>query len=99
MAAGATEEAERYCRMNHDPGLAATWAEKNGNLKAAAKYYREAHDLDGALRCALASGEELTIARVREWRGEFTEALRIWKKLGRTADVARLVKKYPLLRR
>jgi len=97
MADGATEEAERYCRMNRDPGLAATWAEKRGEYQSAVRYYREARDLDGALRCARASGDKRTVARALEWRGEFPEALRIWKQLGRKADVARLLKKYPLL--
>jgi tetratricopeptide (TPR) repeat protein len=97
MAAGATEEAERYCRMNRDPGLAAAWAEKRGDLHSAVRYYREARELDGALRCAQASADDRKVARVREWRGEFTEALRIWRKLGRKSDVARLLKKYPLL--
>ena len=83
--------------MNRDPGLAAAWAEKRGEFQGAVRYYREARDLDGALRCALASGDKRTVARVREWRGEVAEALRIWKQLGRKADVARLLKKYPLL--
>jgi hypothetical protein len=98
MDAGSIEKAERYCRENRDPGLAALWAEKRGDLKGAVRCYREARNLDGALRCAQGSGDELTIARVREWRGELTEALQIWKRLGRTADIARVLKKYPLLR-
>ena len=98
MGAGSIEEAERYCRENRDPGLAALWAEKRGDLQGAVRYYREARNLDAALRCAQGSADEPTIARVREWRGELTEALRIWKQLGRKADVARLSKKYPLLR-
>ncbi|MGO9310420.1 MAG: UvrD-helicase domain-containing protein [Spirochaetia bacterium] len=97
MAEGAIDDAELYCRINHDHGLAAAWAEKRGDMKGALKYYREARDLDGALRCALASGDERTVARAREWRGEMAEALRIWKRLGRKADVARLLKKHPLL--
>jgi hypothetical protein len=97
MTAGAIEEAERYCRLIRDPGLAATWAEKRGDLQSAVKYYREARDLVGALRCAQASGDDRQVARVREWRGELIEALRIWKKLGRKSDVARLLKKFPLL--
>jgi hypothetical protein len=97
MPGGSIEDAERYCRIHHDPGLAATWAEKQGDLKSAVKYYREARDIDGALRCAHASGDERTVARALEWRGDFAEALRIWRKLGRKAEVARLLKKYPLL--
>jgi tetratricopeptide (TPR) repeat protein len=98
MSAGSIEEAERYCFMNGDPGLAAAYAEKRNDLKAAARYYRDVRDMDGALRCAKASGDAPTIARVYEWRGEVTEALRIWKQAGRNRDVARLLKKYPLLR-
>ncbi len=98
MDAGSIDEAERYCRENRDPGLAAAWAEKRGDLKGAVRYYREARNLDGALRCALGSEDEPTIARVREWRGELAEALEIWKRLGRKADIARVSKKYPLLR-
>jgi tetratricopeptide (TPR) repeat protein len=97
MADGAIEEAELYCRMNHDPGLAAAFAEKRGDMKDALRYYRDARDLDGALRCARASGDERVVARALEWRGEYAEALRIWRVLGRKADVARLLKKYPLL--
>ena len=98
MEAGSIEEAERYCRQNRDPGLAASWAEKRGDLKEAVRYYREARELDAALRCALGSEDEPTIARVREWRGELPEALLIWKRLGRKADVARVTKKMALPR-
>lgn len=97
MADGAIEDAELYCRINRDPGLAASWAEKRGALKDAVKYFRDARDLDGALRCAQASSDQSVVARAREWRGEYAEALRIWRKLGRKADVARLLRKYPLL--
>ncbi len=97
MAHGAVEDAEMYCRINHDPGLAGSWAEKRGSLKDAVRYYRDARDKDGALRCAQASGDQAMVARAWEWRGEYAQALRIWKKLGRTADVARLLRKRPLL--
>jgi hypothetical protein len=62
------------------------------------KYYREAKDIEGALRCAQGTGDERQVARVREWRGEYGEALQIWKKLGRKADVELLLKKRPLLK-
>jgi hypothetical protein len=97
MTEGAIENGELYCFMNRDYGLAAVWAEKLGNLHSAVKHYRAARDFEGALRCAQASGDEPTIARAREWRGEFTEALRIWKRLDSKADVARLLRRYPLL--
>jgi len=99
MEAGEIEEAEKYCRFLRDPGHAALWAEKRGEFNDAVRWFRGARDLDGALRCAQASADQRTIARVREWRGEPGEALRIWKKLNRENDVARLLKKYPLLRK
>jgi len=98
MTAGSVEEAERYCFMNADTGLAAAYAEKRGDLKAAVRYYRNALDLEGAMRCARETRDQPTIARVHEWRGEAAEALRIWKQVGRNRDVERLLKKYPLLR-
>ena len=98
MAAGETEEAELYCRIQRNSALAAAFAEKRGDFNGAVKYFREARDLDGALRCARASSDERMLARVHEWRGEHGEALRIWKKLDRKREVARLLKKYPLLR-
>jgi hypothetical protein len=97
MSRAEIREAERFCHINSDPGLAAAWAEKRGDWKSAVKFFRESRDLDGALRCASASADGRTVARVREWRGEHSEALRIWKKLGRKGEVARLLKKYPLL--
>ncbi len=98
MEAGAVEKAERICRVQRDYLLAAEWAERRQDFSGAVGYFRDARDLEGALRCAQASRDERLIARVFEWRGEPHEALRIWKKLKRTSDVERLMKKYPLLR-
>jgi hypothetical protein len=99
MEQGSVEDAETYCRVNRDHRLAATWAEKHGDFTGATRYYREARDLDSALRCARASKDQRQVARVLEWRGEFPAALAIWKKLGRKTDVARLLKKRPMLKR
>ena len=98
MEAGEIEEAEKYCRIQGNHGLGARWTEQRGEFKEAVRWHRDAGDLDGALRCAQASADERMIARVREWRGEPGEALRIWKKLKRKSDVARLLKKHPTLR-
>jgi hypothetical protein len=99
MAAGDIDKAERYCRIHRDLGLAAAWAEKRQEFGSAVRYFREARDLEGALRCAKASSDPRLVARVHEWRGEPAEALRIWEKLNRTQDVTRLLRKYPLLRK
>ncbi len=95
MAAGEVDDAEMYCRINDDPGLAAAWAEKRGDMKSATGYYRDARDFDATLRCARASGDARTVARALEWRGDYAEALAAWRSLGRKADVARVLKKIP----
>ena len=95
---GEIEEAEMFCRINDDPGLAAGYAESRGDFKGAVRHYREARDLEGSLRSARKSADERQVARVLEWRGEYREALEIWRKLGRAGDVARVLKKRPLLK-
>ena len=99
MEARDIEKAELYCRIQRDFVLAGTWAEKRKDFPAVVRHFRQARDLDGALRCAKASADGRQVARVHEWRGEPGEALRLWKKLGRPRDVERLLKHYPLLRR
>ncbi|MGO9410494.1 MAG: UvrD-helicase domain-containing protein [Spirochaetia bacterium] len=99
MTAGAIDDAERFCRVHRNPGLAAAWAEKREDFDAAVRYFREARDPDGAMRCAKASSDPRLVARVHEWRGEPEEALRIWEKLNRARDVQRILKKYPMLAR
>ena len=97
MEAGEIEKAERFCRMHRNPGLAARWAEKRRDFARAARSFYEARDMESALRCAVVSGDQRLLARVHEWRGELGEALRIWKTLGLKGNVARLLRKYPLL--
>ena len=99
MEAGEVETAERICRVQRNYRLAAEWAERRKDFKGAARYFHDARDLEGALRCARSSGDERLIARTYEWRGEPHEALKIWKRLKRQGDVERLLKKYPLLRK
>jgi len=97
MAAGRVEDAERFCRIHRDPGLAAAWAERRKDFRAALRWFREAKDLDSAMRCARATGDGKLVARVYEWQEDFGEALRAWRQLGQHREVARLLRKYPLL--
>jgi hypothetical protein len=46
-----------------------------------------------ALRCYSDHGNQLGMARVLEKMKEWEKALDIWRRLGRTRDVARLQKK------
>lgn len=97
MEGGEFQKAERFCRIHGNPRLAAQWAEKRRDFAGAARSFHEARDMESALRCAVASGDQRLVARVHEWRGELKEALRIWKKLGLRGNAARLLRKYPLL--
>ena len=96
MAAGRVEQAELYCRINSDYGLAARYTEQRGDLKSAARYFMDARDHEGALRCFRALKDQRGEARALERLGRIAEAIAIWKKLDRKLDVSRLLKKYPL---
>jgi hypothetical protein len=93
MEAGAVDEAEGYCRINEDPVLAASWAERRGDFKQAVSLYREAGDLEGALRAARASGDGRKVARALEWLGRADEAVAVWRGLGREREVERILRK------
>jgi tetratricopeptide (TPR) repeat protein len=95
MAAGRIDQAELYCRINKDHGLAARYAEERGDLKPAARYFMEALDYEGALRCYRALKDQRGEARALERLGRIAEAIALWRKLGRRLDVSRLLKKHP----
>jgi tetratricopeptide (TPR) repeat protein len=89
----AQEKAAQACRMNGDFAWAAKIHEQVGDLKLAAREYRDAKLLEEALRCFQALGDEPNVARMYERMGRFHEAERIWKKRSNKRDLARVRKK------
>ena len=89
----AVERAARTCRINDDYPWAARIYEQTGDLKSAAKHYRDAKMLEEAMRCFRTLGDEPNIARIYERMGNLDKAEEIWRKMGRKRDVARVQKK------
>ena len=87
------QEAAYVCRRHGDLRLAARILEDAGEPEAAAKAYVDGKMYAEALRCYSDHGNQLGMARVLEKMKEWEKALDIWRRLGRTRDVARLQKK------
>ncbi|MBA7605264.1 hypothetical protein ES703_12394 [subsurface metagenome] len=87
------KRAIHICQIHEDFWLAGRISEDNGDLKAAGRYYRDAGDYEAALRCFQKIEDQAGIARVYERMEEFELAIDIWRKLGKTKQVARVKKK------
>jgi hypothetical protein len=86
------EEAAGACRYHGRFDLAARIFENNGNWARAARDYRDGKLYDEALRCYRNVSDEPGAARIHERKMEFDQALSIWKKLGRTKEIQRVLK-------
>jgi len=88
------EDAARICRRYNNYRLAAQIYEGSGDYGSAGKHYRdEGKVYQDAIRCYQKVGDEQGIARVYERMKEFDKAVNIWKKLGKTREVNRVLKK------
>jgi tetratricopeptide (TPR) repeat protein len=87
------EEAAYVCRRHGDLRLAAQILEDAGQPEAAAKAYVDGKLYAEALRCYSDQGNQVGMARVLERMKQWEKALEIWRRLGRSRDVARLQKK------
>jgi tetratricopeptide (TPR) repeat protein len=87
------EEAAYVCRRHGDLLLAARVLEDAGEPEAAAKAYVDGKMYAEALRCYSDHSNQVGMARVFERMKEWEKAIDIWRRLGRSRDVARLQKK------
>jgi tetratricopeptide (TPR) repeat protein len=86
------EAAEILARFD-GAAKAAELLEAHNLFKEAASYYESALEWQKAEALYLRSGDEKSIARLYEHKGDFTEAIERWKKLGYPKQAARLEKK------
>lgn len=87
------EEATRICRGHENHLLAAQICEKEGAYDLAAKEYRDGKYYEDSIRCFGITGDEPGIAKVYEKMNELDQALTLWRKLGKTREVNRILKK------
>ena len=87
------EDAARVCRQHGDYMSAGKTYENAGDLILAARAYRDGKCYVDAIRCFSQKGDKQGTARVYERMQEFDKALAIWKGLGKTKEVNRVLKK------
>ena len=93
IGAGDSSAAAGICARHGDYRRAGAIREEAGDLKGAATTYRDSGHYADARRCYQAIGDEIGVARVYEREKRYEEALAIWRRRGRTRDVARVRKK------
>lgn len=89
----AIEDAVRVCREHRDYVLGGKTYEDAGMNIFAARTYRDGMLYEDAIRCFSKEGDRPGVARVYEKMNELDKALAIWNGLGKTKEVARVLKK------
>ena len=87
------EGAVEVCTTHRDYRRTGLIYEQIGDPARAGSCYRDAGLHQDALRCFGEADDETNVARVLELTGEYARAMEIWRKLGRTDEIARLRKK------
>ena len=76
----------RVCIQNGDFLSAGSILEQAGEIKEAARLYRDKKLYDEALRCFSSINDKAGLARVYERMDSFDEAIRLWGKLGQSKE-------------
>ena len=87
------KDAVHVCTRHRDYMSAGKTYEYAGELVLAARAYRDGKCYTDAVRCFSQMGDKQGTARVYERMQEFDKALAIWKKLGKTKEVSRVLRK------
>ena len=87
------DKAARVCRHHGDFHRAGETYEEWDELILAGRDYREGKFYADAIRCFKKAGDQPGVARVYERMAELDKAIAIWKKLGKTREVNRVLKK------